>query len=122
LSWCHALCQFYVDDGYLSCILYQRSCDLGLGVPFNIASYALFTCMIAHVCDLKPKEMVHMMGDTHVYQTHVTALKQQLEREPYPFPKLELNHEIKNIEDFKVSDIVLKDYKSHPKIVMEMAV
>lgn len=122
LPWCHAFCQFYVHDGYLSCSMYQRSCDLGLGVPFNIASYALLTYMIAQVCDLKPFELIHNMGDAHVYQNHVKPLKEQLTRQPYPFPTLILNPEIKRIEDFKFDDIKLVGYKSHPRIAMEMAV
>ncbi|XP_014204874.1 thymidylate synthase isoform X3 [Copidosoma floridanum] len=119
---CHALVQFYVANGKLSCQLYQRSADMGLGVPFNIASYSLLTRMIAHVTNLKPGEFVHTMGDCHVYLNHKEPLKQQISREPRPFPKLEINKDVKNIVDFKYEDFILTDYKPHPKIEMEMAV
>lgn len=119
---CHSFCQFYVSNGELSCQMYQRSCDMGLGVPFNIASYALLTVMIAHVCDLKPGDFVHCLGDAHVYSNHVAPLKVQLERVPRPFPKLTIKRKIANIEDFTMDDFQLDGYKPHPKIKMEMAV
>ncbi|PFH38103.1 bifunctional dihydrofolate reductase-thymidylate synthase [Besnoitia besnoiti] len=122
---CHLLSQFYVNDKKeLSCIMYQRSCDVGLGVPFNIASYSLLTLMVAHVCGLKPKEFVHVMGNTHVYSTHVEALKEQLKREPRPFPVVRiLNTErIKEIDDFKAEDFEVVGYVPHGRIQMEMAV
>jgi thymidylate synthase len=119
---CHVLCQFYVANGELSCQMYQRSCDLGLGVPFNIASYALLTCMIAHVCGLKPGDFVHVMGDAHVYLNHVEALKKQLERTPRAFPTLSFKRTVTNIDDFTFDDLVLENYKPHKKIAMKMAV
>ena len=109
-------------DGELSCQLYQRSGDMGLGVPFNIASYALLTVMIAHVCGLKPGDFVHTLGDAHIYSNHVEPLKEQLTREPKPFPTLNIKREITNIDDFTFEDFELVDYKCHPKIAMEMAV
>lgn len=121
---CHMFCQFYVDTerGELSCQMYQRSCDMGLGVPFNIASYALLTCMIAHCCHLKPGDFVHTMGDTHVYSNHVEALKTQLEREPRPFPTLKINPDVRDIDSFKMSDFTIEGYNPHAKIAMDMAV
>nr|QDA77224.1 Cas9-P2A-DHFR(TSc3)-T2A-mTagBFP [Cloning vector pBM042]QDA77226.1 Cas9-P2A-DHFR(TSc3)-T2A-mTagBFP [Cloning vector pBM041]QDA77232.1 Cas9-P2A-DHFR(TSc3)-T2A-mTagBFP [Cloning vector pBM026]QDA77234.1 Cas9-P2A-DHFR(TSc3)-T2A-mTagBFP [Cloning vector pBM025]QDA77242.1 Cas9-P2A-DHFR(TSc3)-T2A-mTagBFP [Cloning vector pBM013] len=122
---CHLLCQFYVNDQKeLSCIMYQRSCDVGLGVPFNIASYSLLTLMVAHVCNLKPKEFIHFMGNTHVYTNHVEALKEQLRREPRPFPIVNiLNKErIKEIDDFTAEDFEVVGYVPHGRIQMEMAV
>lgn len=119
---CHALCQFYVANGELSCQLYQRSADMGLGVPFNIASYALLTHMIAHVTGLKAGDFVHTLGDAHVYTNHKQPLEEQLKREPRPFPKLHFARKVESIDDFKFEDFVLKDYKPHPKISMEMAV
>lgn len=126
---CHAFCQFYVSTPTaeeptprLSCVLYQRSCDMGLGVPFNIASYALLTRLIAHVTGLLPGEFIHTMGDTHVYVDHIDALKQQLEREPRPFPKLTINRKVDSIDDFKLEDLTLEDYKPHGKIDMKMSV
>lgn len=126
---CHSFCQFYVSnppaDGgraRLSCVLYQRSCDMGLGVPFNIASYALLTRMIAHVTDLEPGEFIHTMGDTHVYVDHLEGLKQQIEREPRPFPTLKINRKITSIDDFKYEDFVLENYNPHSKIDMKMSV
>jgi dihydrofolate reductase/thymidylate synthase len=121
---CHMFCQFYVDTqrGELSCQMYQRSCDMGLGVPFNIASYALLTCMIAHCCHLKPAEFIHTMGDTHVYSNHVEALKIQLEREPRPFPTLKINPDVRDIDSFQFSDFTIEGYDPHPKIAMDMAV
>jgi dihydrofolate reductase/thymidylate synthase len=119
---CHVLCQFYVYDNELSCLMYQRSADCGLGVPFNIASYCLLTCIIAHVCGLKPGEFIHSLGDTHVYQNHVEALQEQLKREPRPFPTLHINPERMKIEDFCFEDFILHGYDPHPAIKMEMAV
>jgi dihydrofolate reductase/thymidylate synthase len=121
---CHMFCQFYVDTqrGELSCQMYQRSCDIGLGVPFNIASYALLTCLIAHCCHLKPGDFVHTMGDTHVYSNHVDALKLQIQREPRPFPTLKINPDVRDIDSFKLSDLVIEGYNPHAKIAMDMAV
>jgi len=119
---CHCLVQFYVADGELSCQLYQRSADMGLGVPFNIASYALLTVMIAHVTGLTPGDFVHTLGDAHVYSNHVEALKIQLEREPMEFPKIVIKRQVEKIEDFNIDDFEVVGYKSHPKIVMDMAV
>ena len=98
---CHILAQFYVTaDKKLSCQMYQRSCDLGLGVPFNISSYALLTCMLAQVCDLERGEFIHTLGDAHVYSNHVEPLKEQLQRVPHPFPYLKINPDIKEITEF----------------------
>jgi len=119
---CHAMCQFYVDNGELSCQLYQRSGDMGLGVPFNIASYALLTVMIAHVCDLKPGDFVHSLGDAHVYSNHIEPLKIQIERTPTAFPTLNIKRKITSIDDFKFEDFELVGYKPQAKIAMEMAV
>lgn len=121
---CHCLAQFYVSQsrGELSCQLYQRSADMGLGVPFNIASYALLTYMIAHVTGYKPGDFVHTLGDAHVYSNHVEPLKEQLSREPRPFPKLQFKRQVKNIEDFTIEDIEVVGYNPHPTIQMEMAV
>uniref|UniRef100_A0A5K3ER59 Thymidylate synthase n=1 Tax=Mesocestoides corti TaxID=53468 RepID=A0A5K3ER59_MESCO len=119
---CHCLVQFYVANGELSCMLYQRSGDMGLGVPFNIASYALLTLMIAHVTKLKPGEFVHTIGDCHVYTNHKEALEIQIKRKPRPFPKLIIKREIKEIDDFVAEDFELVGYDPHPKIAMQMAV
>jgi dihydrofolate reductase/thymidylate synthase len=119
---CHMFCQFYVANGELSCVMYQRSCDMGLGVPFNIASYALLTCMIAQVCDLKPGEFVHMMGDSHVYANHVEPLREQLRRRPFAFPTLRINPAVKDIDQFTFADFEVVNYQSHKKIAMQMAV
>ncbi|EGD77990.1 thymidylate synthase [Salpingoeca rosetta] len=119
---CHVLAQFYVQDGELSCQLYQRSADMGLGVPFNIASYSLLTVMIAHVCGLRPGDFVHTIGDAHVYSNHVDALKEQLTREPRPFPTLNIKRDVTSIDDFKAEDFELVGYKPHGKIAMKMAV
>ncbi len=119
---CHCLVQFYVANGELSCQLYQRSADMGLGVPFNIASYALLTHMIAHVTGLKPGEFVHTLGDAHVYKNHVEPLKEQMARTPRPFPKLVIKRNVDNIEDFVFTDFAVEGYDPHPKIAMEMAV
>jgi len=119
---CHCLVQFYVADGELSCQLYQRSADMGLGVPFNIASYALLTHMIAHVTGLKPGDFVHTLGDAHVYLNHVEPLKEQLGRTPRPFPKIVLKRKVDNIEEFTIEDFEIQGYDPHPKITMAMAV
>ncbi|XP_054715058.1 thymidylate synthase-like [Uloborus diversus] len=119
---CHCLAQFYVCDGELSCQLYQRSADMGLGVPFNIASYALLTYMIAHVTGLKPGDLVHTLGDAHIYSNHIEVLKEQITRTPKPFPKLRIKRDVKNIDDFIFSDFELIGYEHHPPIKMKMAV
>lgn len=112
---CHTLMQFYVssDKKYLSCQLYQRSADTFLGVPFNIASYALLTCMLAQVCGYEPKEFIHTIGDAHIYKDHFDVVKTQIEREPLPLPRLVLNKDIDNLFDFKIEDIKLEGYQSH---------
>ncbi|SPQ95427.1 unnamed protein product (mitochondrion) [Plasmodiophora brassicae] len=119
---CHMFCQFFVNDGELSCLLYQRSCDMGLGVPFNIASYALLTRLIAHVCGLKAGELIHTLGDAHVYMNHVDALKEQLKRTPRPFPTLTINSSTTSIDGFKFEDVHLDGYNPYPAIKMDMAV
>ena len=119
---CHLLVQFYVSDGELSCMMYQRSADMGLGVPFNIASYSLLTCMIAHVTGLKPGEFVHTLGDAHVYSNHVEPLEEQLKRTPRPFPKLYIRRSVSNVDEFRADDFELVGYNPHGKIKMEMAV
>jgi len=119
---CHALFQFYVADGKLSCQLYQRSADVFLGVPFNIASYALLTMMVAQVCDLEPGEFIHTLGDAHLYSNHLDQTELQLSRTPYPLPKMKINPEVKNIFDFKFEDFELVDYKYHPHIKGAVAV
>ena len=120
---CHMFCQFYVGaDGALSCQMYQRSADMGLGVPFNIASYALLTRLVAQVCGLAAGELVHVLGDAHVYQNHVAALKEQLEREPRAFPTLKINPAKTDIDDFTYADFTLEHYHPHPKLTMPIAV
>lgn len=119
---CHCLVQFYVSDGRLSCQLYQRSADMGLGVPFNIASYSLLTCMIAHVTDLKPGEFIHTMGDCHIYMNHVSALEEQIQRVPKRLPRLKIIRKVENIDDFVAEDFQLIGYEPHAKISMTMAV
>ena len=119
---CHAFAQFYIANNKLSCQMYQRSCDMFLGVPFNIASYALLTHMIAQVCDLEVGEFVHVLGDAHIYLNHVEQVKEQLEREPLPAPQLWLNPDITDIEKFTMADIRLDNYTSMSSIKAEMAV
>jgi thymidylate synthase len=119
---CHVMSQFYVSKNKLSCHMYQRSVDVFLGFPFNIASYALLTHMIAQVCDLDVGELIISTGDTHIYTNHIEQVKEQLTREEYPMPTLKLNTEIKDIDKFTMDDIVLIDYKSHGTIKAEMAV
>jgi len=119
---CHCLCQFYVADGRLSCQLYQRSADMGLGVPFNIASYALLTMMIANVTGLEPGDFVHTLGDAHIYSNHVDQIREQIKREPRPFPKMKIKRKVDSIDDFKMDDFELEGYDPHPVIKMPMAV
>ena len=119
---CHVLAQFYVNNGRLSCQMYQRSCDMFLGVPFNIASYSLLTAMIAQVCGLAVGEFVHVLGDAHIYLNHVEQVKEQLTREPLPAPTLWLNPDIKDITKFTMADVRLDGYTSHGAIRAEMAV
>jgi len=119
---CHILFQFYVANEKLSCQLYQRSADVFLGVPFNIASYALLTMMIAQATDLQPGDFVHTFGDVHIYSNHIDQVKLQLTREPYPLPTMKINPDIKNIFDFKYEDFELVNYHAHPHIRGEVAV
>ncbi|GIW52125.1 MAG: thymidylate synthase [Gemmatimonadales bacterium] len=122
LAPCHVLFQFYVQDGKLSCQLYQRSADVFLGVPFNIASYALLTHMIAQVCDLEPGEFIHTFGDVHLYSNHLDQARLQLGREPRPLPTLRLNPSVRSLFDFTYDDIVLENYDPHPAIRAPVAV
>ncbi|GAB2535424.1 thymidylate synthase [Rhodanobacter koreensis] len=119
---CHSLFQFYVADGKLSCQLYQRSGDIFLGVPFNIASYALLTHMVAQVCGLGVGDFVHTLGDAHLYNNHVEQARLQLAREPRPLPRLQLNPEVRSIFDFRYADVAIEDYAPHPAIKAEVAV
>jgi thymidylate synthase len=119
---CHLLFQFYVADGKLSCQLYQRSADVFLGVPFNIASYALLTMMVAQVCDLKPGEFVHTLGDAHLYFNHLDQARLQITREPLPLPRLKINPEVKEILEFQYQDFELIGYQAHPHIKAEISV
>jgi len=119
---CHILFQFYVNDGKLSCQLYQRSADIFLGVPFNIASYALLTMMMAQVTGLKPGDFVHTLGDAHIYNNHMEQVKLQLTREPYPLPQMKINPDVKSIFDFKYEDFELVNYHAHPHIKGKVSV
>lgn len=119
---CHIIFQFYVANGELSCQLYQRSADIFLGVPFNIASYAMLTAMVAQVCNLKPKEFIHTLGDAHIYSNHFEQARLQLTRTPKPLPQLEINPEVKNIFDFKFEDFEIKNYTPDPHIKAPVAV
>ena len=113
---CHLLFQFYVADGKLSCQLYQRSADVFLGVPFNIASYSLLTLMVAQVCGLKPGDFVHTLGDTHLYLNHLEQTREQLTREPFSLPQMRINPEVKEIDQFQYKDFELVNYQAHPSI------
>ena len=119
---CHVLFQFYVNEGELSCQLYQRSADLFLGVPFNIASYALLTIMVAQVCELRPGDFVHTFGDLHLYQNHLEQAREQLSREFRSLPRMRLNPKVRRLEDFRFEDFTLLDYNPHPSIKAPIAV
>ena len=122
LAPCHAFFQFYVRDGRLSCQLYQRSADIFLGVPFNIASYALLTLMVAQVCDLDPGEFIHTLGDVHLYSNHLEQADEQLRRTPYDLPKMELNPDVRDLFAFRYEDFALSGYEHHPHIKAPIAV
>ena len=119
---CHALFQFYVQDGRLSCQLYQRSADVFLGVPFNIASYALLTMMVAQACQLQAGDFVHTFGDAHLYLNHIDQARLQITRQPYPKPRIVISQDVQSIFDFKYEDFELLDYQSHPHIRAEISV
>ncbi|CQR46643.1 Thymidylate synthase [Paraliobacillus sp. PM-2] len=119
---CHTMFQFYVADGKLSCQLYQRSGDVFLGVPFNIASYALLTHLVAHECNLEVGDFIHTLGDAHLYSNHITQIKTQLEREPYEFPTLKISESLSSIFDIEMDDITIENYRSHPPIKAPVAV
>ncbi len=118
---CHQSFQFYVSNGELSCHMLQRSCDIGCGLPFNIASYSLLTIMIAHLTGLTPGDFIHTTTDTHIYLNHLDDLKEQLKRTPVLFPTLKINRKVTDINDFKLSDFELVDYKPYPAIKMQMS-
>ncbi|WP_456404417.1 thymidylate synthase, partial [Thiolapillus sp.] len=122
LAPCHAFFQFYVRDGRLSCQLYQRSADIFLGVPFNIASYALLTLMVAQVCDLQPGDFIHTLGDAHLYSNHLEQADLQLSREPFPLPTMRLNSAIRNLDDFAYEDFEITNYNCHPGIRAPIAI
>ena len=119
---CHMMFQFYVANNKLSCMLYQRSCDMFLGVPFNIASYALLTMMVAQVCGYEPGEFIHTLGDTHIYHNHFEQVKEQLSHTPYPLPQMKINPAVKDINDFKYEDFELVNYQSYDTIKAKVAV
>ncbi len=119
---CHMMFQFYTADDKLSCMLYQRSCDMFLGVPFNIASYALLTMMVAQVCGLKPGEFIHTLGDAHIYHNHFEQVREQLSRTPLPLPQMKINPAVKNIDDFVYDDFELLGYESYGKLTAPVAV
>jgi thymidylate synthase len=119
---CHVIFQFYVAAGKLSCQLYQRSCDIFLGIPFNTASYALLTLMIAQVTGLKPGDFVHTLGDAHIYMNHIEQVKLQLGRRPFPLPKMEINPAVDDILKFRFEDFTLRNYEAHPHIKGEISV
>jgi thymidylate synthase len=119
---CHILFQFYVAGGKLSCQLYQRSCDIFLGVPFNIASYALLTLMVARATGLKPGEFIHTLGDAHIYVNHIEKVKLQLTREPNKLPKMTINPDVTDITKFRFEDFILTDYVAHPHIKGDISV
>jgi thymidylate synthase len=122
LAPCHTMFQFYVANKTLSCQLYQRSADIFLGVPFNIASYALLTHMIAQVCSLSPGEFIHTFGDAHIYTNHIDQVDEQLSRDPMPAPELSINPEVEDIFSFSVDDFRLRDYRSHGAIKAPIAI
>lgn len=119
---CHAFFQFYVADGKLSCHMYQRSADMFLGVPFNIASYALLTLMVAHVCELEPGEFIHSFGDTHIYTNHIAQVKEQLARSPRPYPTLTIKRKVKDIFSFEYKDFEINNYNPYPSIKAEISI
>lgn len=119
---CHLVFQFYVGNGKLSCLMYQRSADLFLGVPFNIASYALLTMMVAQVCDLQPGDFIHSLGDTHIYMNHLEQVDLQLSRTPKAYPKMEINPTVKDIFSFKYEDFTIKNYNPYPPIKAPIAI
>jgi thymidylate synthase len=122
LAPCHTFFQFYIQDGELSCQLYQRSLDALLGAPFNIASYALLTMMVAQVTGLKPGSFIHTIGDAHIYDNHQEQIQLQLTRSPYPLPEMKINPEVRSIDDFKFEDFTLESYQSHPAISAKVAI